>query len=208
MSGLTIKVGEREFFTTRETLSKSRYLTGVLGGGRPRKGQQDQPVRIDRDGDMFEHILRYLRTDKAPLFYDHMTKFDEVLYDRLRTESDFYGCYDLSEYLQGKKYRDAVNVCQYMDIVNDHEQSLSRAHPLCPPLERGCQTVVHACYVSEKLYECPYDILQHMDQRSPCDCHGHHFSFQVHDLRIIIVHTHTLFHPEALQVSQSKLALA
>ena len=123
MSDITLKIGEREFVTTRDTLTKSRYLSGLLlvEGDHARTGHQYQLKRIDRDGDIFEHILRYLRTNKAPLFYDPVTKFDEVLYDRLRTESEFYGCQDLTDYLRAKNYRDAVKVIQYVETINDYE---------------------------------------------------------------------------------------
>ena len=145
-----------------------------------------------------------MRTNKAPLFYDPVTKFDDILYDRLRTESEFYGCQELTDYLRAKSYRDAVKVTQYVETINDYEEKISKAHPFHPPSEKGCSVELIPHWTSLKYYDCPADKAGHMDQRTKCSCNGAHTQKTLSTLCPIAVYTNVILRPDALVVHKAK----
>lgn len=77
---LNLKVGERIFTTTRDTLSNSGFFSALISG--PWEGDllMDGSYFIDADPDAFEHILKYLRHGTFPLFYDNAKGHDHRQY--------------------------------------------------------------------------------------------------------------------------------
>ena len=86
-----LNVGGRFFQTTVETLTKSSdtrltyFKTLFSGQWQSEKDPKDDSIFIDRDGDLFEYILQYLRTGKIPIDINH-----DLLRQDLITEAHFY----------------------------------------------------------------------------------------------------------------------
>jgi len=55
---ITLQVGERQFFTTREALIAESSFFASLLSGRWDNAQEDGSYFIDADPNIFEHVLR------------------------------------------------------------------------------------------------------------------------------------------------------
>lgn len=102
-----LNIGGRFFQTTIETLTKYSdtrltYFKALfsrqweLG-----KDPKDDSIFIDRDGDLFEYILQYLRTDKIPIDINH-----DLLRQDLITEAQFYNLDSLVNLLNRPQSKD------------------------------------------------------------------------------------------------------
>ena len=86
-----LNVGGRYFQTTMETLTK--YTEGTISYFKALFSRQwqlerdpkDESIFIDRDGDLFEYILQYLRTEVVPIDLDN-----DLLRRDLTIEAQFY----------------------------------------------------------------------------------------------------------------------
>ncbi|KAJ3177829.1 hypothetical protein HDU85_005741 [Gaertneriomyces sp. JEL0708] len=114
---IKLQVGERRFVTTKATLiRKSTYFDVLLGEDfKKPDSSMDGHIFVDRSGDLFEHVLQYMRADKLPLFHDPAHGFNHGLYSQLRDEAIFYGISDLDDQLKNRKYIYLVNT--YFQIV-------------------------------------------------------------------------------------------
>ncbi|KAK2859911.1 hypothetical protein FQN49_004593 [Arthroderma sp. PD_2] len=70
--------------------------------------QEDGSYFIDRDPDIFQHILNFLRSGTFPLFWSKSNGHDYPLYDRLLAESEFFVVPRLTAYLNEKGYNKAL----------------------------------------------------------------------------------------------------
>jgi hypothetical protein len=86
-----LNVGGRHFQTTMETLTKHSeetitYFKALLSRQwQLEKDPKDESIFIDRDGDLFEYILQYLRSGNIPIDLD-----DNLLRRDLIVEAQFY----------------------------------------------------------------------------------------------------------------------
>ena len=86
-----LNVGGRYFQTTLATLTNhsegklTYFKTFFAGHWQSTKDPKDESIFIDRDGDLFEYILQYLRTDKIPIDLE-----DNFLRRDLIIEAHFY----------------------------------------------------------------------------------------------------------------------
>jgi len=76
-------------------------------------------IYVDRDGNLFEHIQKYLRNLVLPVFFDDKKGHDEKLYLALLAEARFYGVDRLKRWLEQKVYLRAVKV-EVTRRVRDH----------------------------------------------------------------------------------------
>lgn len=87
-----LTVGERKLTTWKATVANASFHIANIF--RPEweltMTLEDGSLFIDRDGDMFAHILDYLRSDKYPLLYDQQNSFDEALYEKLLVEAQYF----------------------------------------------------------------------------------------------------------------------
>lgn len=67
---VVLQVGERRFVTTSDTLIQGSGFLRSLFSGRWDNAQDDGSHFVDADGDLFVHVLRYLRRGVFPLFYN------------------------------------------------------------------------------------------------------------------------------------------
>lgn len=90
MTTIKLNIGGTYFETTRDTLSRSEYFNSLFDRWDTSTGN---PYFIDRSGELFEHILGYLRNPEYPYPPEHYG------------ELDFYGIkHNYKEYLSELEY--------------------------------------------------------------------------------------------------------
>ncbi|KAL4910992.1 hypothetical protein BDW74DRAFT_4587 [Aspergillus multicolor] len=155
-----LEVGERRFATTRNTLGKeSTFFAALLAD--PDNLRPDGRYFVDADGNLFEHIIQFLRRGTYPLLYDQWNGHDHAMYHALLQESRFFGIAKLTRWLEEKKYVDAVQV------VHTAYYSRTTAKERVSTLRSDIN--VQYFVQSVNSYVCPRGILQHRERG---DC-GH-----------------------------------
>ncbi|KAI0481133.1 BTB/POZ protein [Xylariaceae sp. FL0804] len=116
---VTLQVGERRFVTFAHTLtSESGYFAARLS--RWKDTDADGSYFVDSDPELFEHILRYLRSGHFPIFFDSGTQtFDHSKYLALLQEARYYVIPRLEEWISQERYSDAVKIQRKAEIVDD-----------------------------------------------------------------------------------------
>ncbi|OHW93068.1 hypothetical protein CSPAE12_08375 [Colletotrichum incanum] len=129
-----IDVGGRRFISTFEILEKSPWFRHLFSVDF-RNWYHDGVFHIDNDGELFAHILRYLRTDLYPLFWDSRNGFDYAMYAMIKQQAHHYMLYDLEAWIMAQKFHDVVEtqvVHQKVIVPHDqawiHEQRLMGNH--------------------------------------------------------------------------------
>jgi len=107
---VTIKTSQRTFITDPEGwLGQSLYLKSLFSEKWDQR-QEDGSYFIESDANIFDHILRYLRTGVLPVFYDKLAGHDFPLYQALLEESRYLVIDRLQKWLCEQKYLDAVKI--------------------------------------------------------------------------------------------------
>lgn len=109
-SKVYMQVGERRFTTTFHTLTEqSAYFRALFSSKR-----EDMPAElrffIDLDGDVFVHVLRYLRSGVFPVFYDKSKGHDYSLYAMLLGQARYLQIPQLEQWLTEKTYLQAITL--------------------------------------------------------------------------------------------------
>ncbi|KAL2358650.1 BTB/POZ protein, partial [Cryomyces antarcticus] len=107
-SYVTVQVGERRFYTHRDTLTTESPFFSALLSERWNSAEPDGSYFVDADPGLFEHILRYLRRSVYPIFYSTSNGHDHALYHALYKEAEYFQIDHLAEYLSSQIYRNAV----------------------------------------------------------------------------------------------------
>lgn len=107
---IQLRVGERLFHTTKETLTReSDYFAARLA--RWKDTDPDGSYFIDSDPTLFEVILRYLRTGTPPLFFDPATQtHDLAKYAALLSEARYFQIPSLVTWIVEQKYFQVIQV--------------------------------------------------------------------------------------------------
>ncbi|GAM27045.1 hypothetical protein SAMD00019534_102200 [Acytostelium subglobosum LB1] len=92
-----LNIGGTKYLTTRDTLlsAQSTFFTALLSGSCGNAMDSDGHYFIDRDGDIFAHILSYMRTGYFNAS-DHIQQRRALIY----READFYGIRSLISLLE------------------------------------------------------------------------------------------------------------
>lgn len=181
---VTVRVGEREFFTTRATLGPSTFFTTLWALHPPEQTE----YFVDGDPVLFEHVLRYLRTRIFPLFFDPVKGHDTCLYFALLQQAKFYQIEALESWLARERYKDAVEtksrvVCKLMY----GERQISNAIESTFGSGERIQILAYRESV-EKNWPCPEKIWQHDGHRDACFeamCQGRLFPAKPVDMRVL-----------------------
>ena len=158
---ITLKVGERVFNTRRETLTeKSHWFDSYLTRWNSNR-QQDEPVFVDADGDVFSHVLRYLRHDIFPLFYSASKGHDYALYHAVHEQARFFQIPRLERWIEEKSYLTAVQTWISVEAL---------PNLAAMPKFVGADTNVecHPIWKVEKVYLCPRGIPVHRGRPEAC----------------------------------------
>ena len=77
---LHLNVGGQVFTAFGDTLTfRSSYFRLLLADGGPFAPVDKDQLFVDRDPDMFVHVLTYLRTGLCPLYYTLASGFDSTI---------------------------------------------------------------------------------------------------------------------------------
>ncbi|KAI0817223.1 hypothetical protein GGR55DRAFT_8152 [Xylaria sp. FL0064] len=196
-----LQVGERQFITTKETLTgESTYFQALLSGRWPGPGEEG--YFIDSDPDLFTEILRYLRSGNFPLYYDPaLGACDYAKYTTLLGEAQYFGISKLEKWIQDKTYLKAVTQDHHGYILEDVEAGEVGFSRERIPADRS----VNFTYFpkTKKVYLCPQGISVHRGSPEKCgrQCHnargeaGLEYE-EEHVVTAICLETKRNFHPE------------
>ena len=115
---------------------------------------------IDLDGDVFAHVLCYLRSRVFPVFFDNSKGHDYSLYAMLLGQARFLQIPQLEQWLTAKTYLEAITVTS--TVTETEFKGLFVA-------KTGMDTKVEfRSQVRTKGYVCPRGIVGHMGQPENC----------------------------------------
>jgi hypothetical protein len=161
---ITLQVGERRFNTNRSTLIEGSQYFAALLSGRWNNLQGDGSYFVDADGDLFEHILRFLRRGVCPLFFDNAKGHDYTSYIALLEEAKYFGIPRLVAWLQEREYLHAVEIHQtvyketkIMGELDKIESNVTKEY-ISPPT-----------WSKTTSWDCPHGIPEHAQRRRACE---------------------------------------
>lgn len=163
-SRVVLRVGEKQFFTTRTTLAESQLLATLLSTGATHNGE----YFLDADPDMFVEILRFLRTRRFPLFYDHTAGYDAGRYGELLVAAQFYQIPTLETWLEKKRYLGAVVIrTEHKAYTLYGTDQIIRMHELCwGPDQHGRLLTIQE--KNGKAWACPNKFWRHDGSHMAC----------------------------------------
>lgn len=112
ISVIKLNVGGKKFFAKRETLCDSTYFKNLLGQADKNTSFSEKDkdeIFIDRDGNMFRHVLQYLRT-KTVYAYDMNTL------TKLKVEAEYFGLDNFMNDIEKKESQIEDNMDEYSFI--------------------------------------------------------------------------------------------
>ena len=116
------------------------------------------------DGDVFEHVLRYLRHETMPLFYDDGKGHEYGLYLAVLEQARFFGVEPLQKWLEEQKYLQAVKV-----VYSARELGgLGGGGDVAGLTGSHVKFEHHVAWKTTKVYLCPRGIPVHRGDRSAC----------------------------------------
>lgn len=163
-SRVVLRVGEKQFFTTRATLAESHLLTALLST----EATQDGEYFLDADPDMFSQLLRFLRTRRFPLFHDQASGYDTARYLELLAAAQFYQIPTLEMWLAEKRYLGAMNiVSEYKKYRLFGTDQITRMHELCWDREEQGR-ILTISETKGKAHACPQKLWRHDGDQRKC----------------------------------------
>ncbi|ATY60614.1 BTB POZ fold domain containing [Cordyceps militaris] len=163
-SRVVLRVGEKQFFTTRATLAESHLLTAVLSTDATHDGE----YFLDADPDMFSEVLRFLRMRRFPLFYNPSSGYDTAKYLELLVAAQFYQIPTLEMWLTEKRYLGAMNIkSEYKRFRLFGTDQISRMHELCWDREEQGR-ILSISETKGKAHACPQKLWRHDGDQTKC----------------------------------------
>lgn len=161
---VVLRIGEKQFFTTRATVAESALLTTLLSTDATHDGE----YFLDADPDMFTQILRFLRTRRFPLFYDQTHGYDAERYLELLVAAQFYHIPTLEMWLSEKRYLGAVNIkSEYRAYSLYGTDQIVRMHELCWGRDEQAR-VLTMSEKKSKVWACPMKMWRHDGDQNKC----------------------------------------
>jgi BTB/POZ domain-containing protein KCTD9 len=158
---IILHVGERRFVTTAKTLTTQSGFFSALLSGRWDNVQIDGSYFVDVDGDVFEYILRYLRSDVLPIFYEKSKGPDHRLYVLLLQQATYFQIRRLEKWIRDKTYLRAITVTQTLVEKSFTDFDAEKT-------AMDLEIEYHASYKTEKVYICPRGISSHRGNPNHC----------------------------------------
>ncbi|EGD92454.1 hypothetical protein TESG_00030 [Trichophyton tonsurans CBS 112818] len=159
-----LRVGERTFHTTAETLAeRSDYFKAYFSGKWTIPATEDGSIFIDADSEAFEHVLRYLRRGVFPLAFDAAKGHDYRLYTSILEEAIYFQCHHLVTWLEDQCYHKCVTWYTTVKEVAEEERVAVTGDG-----STRAMTIVRAGTKEEKTYICPRGIYVHRGAPSKC----------------------------------------
>lgn len=125
-------------------------------------------------GDVFAHVLRYLRHGIFPVFYDEAKGgHDYAMYVAVLEQARYFGVEPLRVWLEGGKYLAAVKVeREGRRVVVVEEGDVGVGSTMGAVVRGNVAVEHHVGWVTRKVYVCPRGIGVHRGNRNACgkDC--------------------------------------
>lgn len=100
-----LHIGSHDFRTNRETLTeKSAYFRALFSSDFASSFQADGSLFIDSDGDVFAHILTYLRHGIMPVLSDTEDGHDVQMYERVLDQAKYFQVQEIVDWIEKKSY--------------------------------------------------------------------------------------------------------
>lgn len=156
-----LEVGERRFTTFVQTLTKeSGFFAALLLCKRENMGPEC-PYFIDLNGDVFAHVLQYLRSGVLPVFYDNSKGHDHNFYAMVLGQASYLQIPRLEQWLKEKTYLQAVTVtCSIKEVPL--QDSLTETTFMDGDVEFRSQVRI------KKVFLCPRRIPEHRGHPDRC----------------------------------------
>lgn len=157
-----LQIGERHFTTTKDTLTDgSDYFAALFTW--PNHKQPDGTVFVDRDGDLFMHILCYLRTKVYPFFYNQSNGYDYAKYQLLLAEAKYFQVSKLESFIDTRAYLKVIKIERSVRSLDqtDCEEGLKTSGP-------DTKVDYVPTWDTEKVYVCPRGITIHRGSPQRC----------------------------------------
>ncbi|CAH0016229.1 unnamed protein product [Clonostachys rhizophaga] len=162
---IVLQIGEKKFYTTRQTIAESSVLSSLV---HLRDPDPEKPYFVDADPALFEHILRYLRTGIFPLLHDVEKGHDIPLYHALQHQAEFYQIERLANWILARAYLDAVSTKTWPKSVTLHgEQQLAHIDEMIKAAGRTFK-ILRIDQSRAKAFQCPNRNWRHDGLRSVC----------------------------------------
>ena len=163
---ITIQIGERSFTTTQKTLTAGGGYLAAQFSGRWAK-ETHGSYFLDLDGNVFEHILRYLRSladdwPIYPIFYDQAKGHDYDLYQHVMAQAHFLALIDLANWIEEKKYIDAIVVRRTATVFDEIGDIRNKVEASNVKVE------YYPTFKTKKVYLCPRRIDVHRGEPNRC----------------------------------------
>lgn len=158
---VTLQVGERRLVTMTRTLTQESGFFAAFFSHSWNKTQPDGSYFVDADGDLFEHILRYLRRGVLPVFYDKSKGHDYARYLALGEEVRYFQITRLEKWIRDGIYLQAVH-------VRHSAWELDDVSGLSSVLTADTAREYHPAHWTRKVYVCPRGLYQHRGDPDRC----------------------------------------
>ena len=159
---ITLQVGERRFITRSRTLTEgSGFFSSLLSGPWWNDVQDDGAYFIDADGDIFSHILRYLRNRVFPLFCSAPSGYDYALYHAVWEQARRFGIPELESWIADHRY---LRLIRHVVLA----EKLPNLDAVAKTVDAGVEIDYHPVWKVLKVYMCPRKIPVHRGRPDLC----------------------------------------
>lgn len=162
---IRLQVGELQFTVMKDTLvNGSSYFEALFSGRWPESKLPDGCYFLDADGDVFKHILGYLRHGVFPLLWSRENGFDLSMYCAIATLAEYLLINPLAKWVKDRTYLDAVTSTRKTVVAGESFLGLDFMIP------RPSNTYIssYPSWETKRIYLCPRRIAVHRDNPHKC----------------------------------------
>ena len=145
----------------------SDFFKVVFSGQWKLHEQPDGSYFFDYDGDTFEHILCYLRTQSLatpvfPLFFDQTNGHDYIKYQRVLTMAQFLQIPRLEQWITEEEYSQALQIDVFAN-VHEGTRWISGKH------DSSVKVEYYPFTENVRVFVCPRGVCSHRGRPNRCD---------------------------------------
>ncbi|KAL8670830.1 MAG: hypothetical protein Q9168_004649 [Polycauliona sp. 1 TL-2023] len=158
---IVLQVGEQRFYVSESSLSGSPFLAAKVSERWESDKQPDGSYFIDADPQIFNHVLRFLRHGVYPLCFSKASGHDYATYAAIQKQADYFGIQKLVDWLQKKRYVNAITYETRAKTVDGEEGLANRDN-------HEVETQYFPTWKTVKNYVCPRGFAKHYGDASAC----------------------------------------
>ena len=156
-----LQVGERRFITSTDILKGSGFFAAFTAERWESQTEEDGSYFVDADPEIFAHILRYLRHDILPIFYDREKGHDYPLYLAVEQQAEYFVIPRLLNWLRQKRYLSAIT-------IDTSAELLTNEYDISGPKTADTVIEYHPAWKTDRVYVCPRGISSHRGNPRAC----------------------------------------